>query len=292
MSRVRILTYNTGLYRVRVGGMTLIEPIRHAAARLAGLAKAIHSLEPDVVALQEVFDDRHLFPLLDALRNAYPHTSTGRDAYVPTFFRDHSGLCLLSRFPLRDVRHENLRDAALEESLFIVKGVLTATVDSPLGPISLINTHLTSGGMFRDPEGSWMTKIRDRQVDHLVELCATSPHLVRLVLGDMNTGPEFAGRNYARFLDQGLVDTWNLHPESQPRRKEVTWELGNPLNSRELHKTHVPQRIDHALIHPGSLQCVRVLRSEPVLDEPMVPTPEGMMTISDHYGLIVELESI
>ena len=54
MAQLRILTYNTGLYRVRVGGVTLIEPIRHAQARVAALADAIRSIDADVVALQEV----------------------------------------------------------------------------------------------------------------------------------------------------------------------------------------------------------------------------------------------
>lgn len=291
MAQLRILTYNTGLYRVRVGGVTLIEPIRHAQARVAALADAIRSIDADVVALQEVFDDRHLFPLMEALRGTYPYIATGRDAHTPTFLRDHSGLCILSRCPLNDIRHEQLRDAALEERLFIVKGLLTASIDSPLGPVSIINTHLTSGGIFRDPEGQWMVPIREQQVEHLAEICGILPHPVRLLVGDLNTGPEFAGSNYNRLLERGLLDTWHLDPNPTHRAKQVTWELTNPLNSRELHKTSTPQRIDHAFLHPDSLKTVRVIRSVPVLHEATVPTPEGMMTVSDHYGLLLELSS-
>lgn len=292
MNRLRVLTYNTGLYRVRVGGITIVEPIRHAAARVARMADAIRSVGADIVALQEVFDDRHLFPLLDALRADYPYIVSGRDTHTPTFLRDHSGLCILSKFPLYDVTHEELRDAALEERLFIVKGLLRATVDSPLGPLSIVNTHLTSGGMFRDPEGPWMVPIRHRQIDHLADLCAILPHPIRLLVGDLNTGPEFAGTNYARLVERGYIDTWHLDPEPHTRQKEVTWELTNPLNSRELHKTEALQRIDHAFLHPDSLSTVRVIRSTPVLNEPTVSTPEGMMTVSDHYGLLIELETI
>ncbi|MEO5927884.1 MAG: endonuclease/exonuclease/phosphatase family protein [Patescibacteria group bacterium] len=291
MNHLRVLTYNTGLYRVRVGGMTLVEPIRHHEARVAQMAEAIRSVSPDVIALQEVFDDRHLFPLIEALKSEYPYIVTGRDAFTPTFFSDHSGLCLLSRFPLRDVGHEKLRDAALEEWMFIVKGFQSATIDSPIGPVSIINTHLTSGGLFRDPQASWMVKIRDKQVDHLIELCAVMPNPIRLLVGDMNTGPEFATQNYERFIKGGLIDTWHHHPETSPRKKEVTWEITNPLNSRELHKTGVPQRIDHAFIHPESLKHVRIVRSEPVLTDPRVITPEGLMTVSDHYGLLIEISA-
>lgn len=289
MNRLRLLTYNTGLYRVRLGRTTIVEPIQHPAERAAHMAEAILSIDADIVALQEVFDDRHLFPLLDALRSSYPFIATGRDTHAPTFFRDHSGLCILSRYPLTDIRHEALRDAALEERLFIVKGMLRATVASPIGDIGLINTHLTSGGMFRDPEGPWMVPIRDKQIDHLVDLCDELPHPIRLVVGDMNTGPEFACANYQRFLSRGLVDAWHLHTDPASRIKEVTWEITNPLNSRELHKTDAPQRIDHAFLHPTSLAHVRVGSVTVVLDEPRVDTPRGRMTVSDHYGLLLEL---
>ncbi|MFA5936055.1 MAG: endonuclease/exonuclease/phosphatase family protein [Patescibacteria group bacterium] len=289
-SRLRLLTLNTGLFRLRIGPWSFLDPIPHTAARIHHIADAVRVHQPDVIAFQEVFADRDLDRLHNELAADYPHYASSRDHIPSPRIRAHSGLCVFSRFPLKNQRHEMFQDTSLDERLFVGRGFLAANVESPIGVVSVFNMHLTSGGIFRDPRGAAFVGIRNNQVDQLTAAgnAATSP--IRIILGDLNAGPAVSEENYARVLANGFRDSWDLHPETITRLKHVTWENANPLTGRELHKTEAPQRIDHIFLHPDTLNHVTVGRAEIVLHEPRVMTPRGLVTVSDHYGVLVDLE--
>jgi endonuclease/exonuclease/phosphatase family metal-dependent hydrolase len=287
---IRLLTFNTGLFRLRLGSWSILDPIPHAAARTHYIADAVRSVNPDVIAFQEVFADRDLDRLRSELGGEFPYYAASRDYVRAPRIRSHSGLCIFSRYPLGDQHHEVYREAALDEWLFVGKGVLRATIDSPLGPISLATTHLMSGGLFRNPAAPHLVNTRQGQIEQLANAGHASPHAIRLVVGDMNAGPEISAQNYERMCELGYIDCWKLHPGTEPRFKEVTWELANPLTGRELHKTDAPQRIDHVFVNEQALEHVTIRKAIVVLHEPRVPTPAGFVTVSDHYGLLVEIE--
>jgi len=287
--RFRLLTLNTGLFRLRLGPWSFLDPVPHPATRIHHLADAVRSVDPDVIAFQEVYADRDLDRLRAELGSDYPYYSSARDHVRFPRIRAHSGLAVFSRFPILNNAHIPLAHAALDERPFTGKGFLQADIASPVGTVSLANIHLTSGGIFRNPRLPSLSRVRNGQIDQVTSHMREKLGDVRLIVGDLNAGPDVSPENYNRVLEQGFLDAWHMHPNPTRREKEVTWEVTNPLNSRELHKTDAPQRIDHVFIHPAGLENVAVTRAEVVLHEPRVPTRNGLITVSDHYGVVIEL---
>lgn len=288
-NHVRLLTLNTGLFRLRIGPWSFLDPIPHPATRIHYLADAVRSVEPDVIAFQEIYADRDLDRLRSELGGDYPHYVSARDYTSFPRIRAHSGLSIFSKFPLSQHVHIPHDDVAIDERPFVGRGFLLADVESPLGMIALSNVHLTSGGIFRNPRAPRMSYVRNQQIDQAISRLLERPHVLRILTGDLNAGPDVSKENYARVLEHGFVDAWDLHPTPNERIKQVTWEIANPLNHREFHKTDAPQRIDHLFLHPAGLESVRIKRAEIVLHEPRVPTKHGLVTVSDHYGLVVDL---
>ena len=104
--------------------------------RHAAIEATIRALDPDVVALQEVWDDgsaNQAALLGDAL--GYHHV------YAATLDRDgvRFGNAVLSRWPLAG--HE-WRPLPAPDTLDEMRTVLRADVDGPRGPIQLFCTHL------------------------------------------------------------------------------------------------------------------------------------------------------
>jgi endonuclease/exonuclease/phosphatase family metal-dependent hydrolase len=290
--RFRLLTLNTGLFRLRIGPWSFLDPIPHPATRVHHLADAVRSVQPDIIAFQEVYADRDLDRLRSELGAEFPYYISARDYTSFPRIRSHSGLSVFSRFPFSHHAHVSLDEAAIDERPFMGKGFLVADIETPCGTLTLSNMHLTSGGIFRNPRAARMSAVRNGQIDQIAEHLLRRPHALRIMTGDLNAGPDVSPENYQRVLHHGFVDAWDLHPTPDTRTKHVTWEITNPLNNREFHKTDVPQRIDHVFIHPNGLDHVHIERTEVVLHEPTVPTKRGLVTVSDHYGLITDLACI
>jgi endonuclease/exonuclease/phosphatase family metal-dependent hydrolase len=108
------------------------------------------------------------------------------------------------------------------------------------------------------------------------------------VLGDINAGPEASPDNYKYLLERGFDDTIVAPDDMAASKTYVTWDNQNALNKRGPHANCPPQRCDHIFLNRGSQLVVQERRR--VLTEPVVPISESeMVTISDHYGLLVKL---
>lgn len=291
-ARFRLLTLNTGLFRLRIGPWSFLDPIPHPATRIHHLADAVRSVQPDIIAFQELYADRDLDRLRSELGAEYPHYVSARDSTSFPRIRSHSGLSVFSRFPFSFSSHTSLNDVAFDERPFVRRGFLTTDIETPCGPLTLSNIHLTSGGIFRNPRAPRMSAVRNEQIDQIVHELLARPHDFRILTGDLNAGPDVSPENYERVRQHGLLDAWDLHPLPDTREKRVTWEVTNPLNNREFHKTAAPQRIDHIFLHPDSLKHVQVIRTDIVLHTPRVPTTRGLVTVSDHYGLITDFARV
>src|SRR5690606_9245018 len=106
-------------------------------------------------------------------------------------------------------------------------------------------------------------------------------HKLNIIVGDFNCGPDVSFENYEIFLKENFT-----HLNS----KLMTWDPLNPLNVDGIHKYCPPQCIDHVFLNETAsdeLQSYQVTR---VFDKPIVKIEKEMLTISDHYGVKVELK--
>jgi endonuclease/exonuclease/phosphatase family metal-dependent hydrolase len=161
---MRVLTYN--IHR-GIGG-------RDQRYRLERIVRVIRDEDPDLVCLQEVdqnlrrsgHDDQpaRLAEAFDAAGVLFqPNVSFGQGRY---------GNLLLSRWPLRDTRLLSLRMA-----WHWPRGAQLAVVDTPDGPLHLVNCHLG----LAEHERHW-------QIRHLLghETFQGAAELPTLVIGDSN----------------------------------------------------------------------------------------------------------
>jgi endonuclease/exonuclease/phosphatase family metal-dependent hydrolase len=173
LGALRLLTFNC-LWRGR------------ARARLAALARWLDRSDVDVACLQEVVT-RDRVGLLRLLAPRFPHAvHRPRGPFVL------GGLVLLSRWPVRRQRYVVYRrrgrwwNAGLSDRL-IGKGLLLTELDTPAGPVAVVDTHLLAnyGGDWT-PENDYARQEADelRQLAGVLE--DVDPGLPLVVAGDLN----------------------------------------------------------------------------------------------------------
>lgn len=289
--RLRLLTLNVGLLKIRLGNLVLREQIAYPEDRCAKLPEALLSMKADVVLLQEVFHDEHLELLTRELSETYPFIIHSRPNRYHV--RYHPGLVTLSRYPIERPRTVLFLDAPVDERIFACKGWLSCRIqNTPLGEILLYNAHPTSGGVYRSPHGMRLQMIRMNQLRQLSLAARKAKHPQTIIGGDLNCGPEISEVNFRYLESQGWDDSWELRRRPKRPRQNVTWWVGNPLTANEPHKTASPQRIDHFMLGRSMRGRIAVANARVVLHKPIVPTADGgIVTLSDHYGYRVVLEA-
>jgi len=282
---LKLLTYNAGLFRFRLFGRTLFVPAPHIKERFAALAPALLSSGADIIALQEVYDLEHRVGLIAALEPAYPYRAVWSER---SWGRMHSGLMLFSKFPIALAQPHRFTSLPLDERLGVEKGMLLAEIEAgSFGRLCVANCHHTSGGALWDPEGRFTDGFRSRQYKQLFAALDLALPARRLAMGDFNSGPEVAGGSYQELEASGYTDAW---VKKNGDRSQPTWDPANPLNSAGPHRKFSAQRLDHVLLSPELAASSAVAQARIVFDEPTVEVPgRGRFTLSDHYGLFVEL---
>ncbi len=284
--KLKLLTYNTGLARFVLWGKS-IEPMPYVSERADYLPEFLAALDADVIALQEIYEAVHRTNLAAALAAIYPHVMLF-DAQSPLGLND--GLMLLSKYPIDYRSFIAFDDSLLDDRFFTRKGYTRCVIETPLGRFTVFNVYTMAGGLFRHPERPGIDRLRQRQVDQLVANVKHENGNNMVLLGDFNTGPQVSPSNYASLLHAGFVDVYvaTEHASGEPA---VTWDPQNPLNVNSPHRMCPPQRIDHILLDERSLESIRIRSSNIVGHEHVVPTTAGqLVTPSDHYGLLTELE--
>lgn len=275
MTSLRVLTYNAGLLRVALAGHVLLE-VAHLEARLAHLVPALQEEDADVICLQEVFRRAHRDRVVAELRPTHPHVARADDRARGWTH----GLLIASRHPLRDGRFQAFRAQHWWQRGLVSQGVLMAVVAHTDGAVlSLANAHTTAGGRL-GPEAPSVERMRRRQLAEVDARVRAEPHPT-LVCGDLNCGPEASPETFAGLLARGYVDA---APGAGP-----TWEPGNALNRGGPFSGSPAQRVDHVLLDETAASEYRVARAQVVRTDPLVPTVDGLVTTSDHYGLLVDL---
>jgi len=202
----------------------------------------------------------------------------------PALFGGAFDVGLLSRYPL-------LHEEALRfDAYFVRASALYAQVELPgLGAVDTFCTHLGSSlGVipYHGPHGSWDGE-HSYQVAQLLAFIARKNAAQRplLLLGDLNTGPASAGPSplsaelpldYRLLLDSGLISAVT-EPECTLCPDNVLRGAG----SRALW-------LDHALLRgfEARISSQVSLTDTFPLGDATNPMP---MSLSDHYGLRVEL---
>jgi len=203
------------------------------------VAEELDAWAPDLAVLEEVSEA--WTPTLTRLSADWPH-----QVFQPA---DHNfGIAAISRVPLAsaEVRHFVGPPA---ETL----PALDLTVPTHLGPFRVVAVH------FVPPVGRTAARVRDAQIDALVDLFRDRTAERTILVGDLNT--TLFAATYRRLLDgTGLVDV------RQGRGLLPTWPAGMPELLR--------LSLDHMLLSPDL-----VARDVQV----------GGLTGSDHRGIRVEV---
>lgn len=205
-------------------------------ARQPAIEATIAALSPDLLALQEVWDDgttnqaAHL-----AARLGYHHIYASRlESHGVKF-----GNAVLSRWPIAD--HE-WRPLPAPEDLDESRTVLRADVDGPRGPIQVFCTHL-----------NWrfdQSHVRQDQVRAIARFVKESPDrsFPPVLCGDFNADPSsdevrmLTGRTTVPEPKLVFHDAWEAGGDGSAGN---TWLNANPYAAQDL---EIDRRIDYVFV--------------------------------------------
>lgn len=212
-------------------------------------------------------------------------------------FKFHNGLLILSKFPIKNralIAHNKV--STLERCL-ATKSMLAVEVVIPnFGECVFINMHTTAGGAI-DPEHPDVDTDRENELKQAIDYCkeVEGKGKVGIILGDLNCGPEASKNNYDYCLNEGFRDTY-VEAVTSSRLEDgpsCTWDPANHLNKIGPHASSPGQRCDHLLLPAASCQHITVKNARVVFDGQVAPlaNKNEKSTLSDHYGLVVGLQS-
>jgi mRNA deadenylase 3'-5' endonuclease subunit Ccr4 len=70
-----ILSYNVGLLRLKLFGLTVFSNPPHAAERLPHIPEALRSANADIIFIQECYEEKHAKFLTDSLKESHPYVA-------------------------------------------------------------------------------------------------------------------------------------------------------------------------------------------------------------------------
>lgn len=262
--------------------------------RIDHIASFLHARDPDIVCLQEIWQQRHWRVVSHRLRDTHPYA---KYFYSGIF---GSGLAILSKYPITQTQMRgytlNGRPQAFwRGDWYVGKGVASAVVDLPDGrQMQLFNTHMHAP--YNEKVDTYLCH-RIAQGWELRKILRASvmAGYITFVTGDFNSVP---GSLVHRFLTTDLSDTFlTLNPDTPlfpPENEdgEVTCTASevvdvygctcdvSPTNTwrRMQAPTMRAKRLDY-IFHDNQ---VTPLACEVVLTEPI---PEVGCSASDHFGL-------
>lgn len=254
MTDVRLLTFNA-LIRDDV------------PARLRALGPVLERSRYDVVCLQEVLH-RGSARLLRRVTPGYPYR-VGTGAVLLA-----GGLLLLSRWPVRRYRFARFPMAGpARTELFMRKGAQLAVLDTPAGPLVVVNTHLSAN---RDDDwsaGNRYTGVIRGELEHLARLVAGfAPGLPAVVAGDFNVprdSPLFTRFAAAAGLRDVLAGDTSTTFRPTPR-----WPS--------------PPALDQVLVRAAPDRPLTA-RARVVLRDAVRVADGRELFLSDHYGIEADL---
>lgn len=282
MSYLKIVTLNCGLMDITIMGLTVFSNPPYSQKRVKFIPQELIRINADIIALQECFNINHVKFIINELKEIYPYSS----AYnTETFIKLSNGLIFLSKYPIGSsiFKQYNLNHPI--ENMFATKGYLICTINIPhIGSLDFINLHTTS---FTDPPDENNKIILDYELKEILSLINSNT----IILGDFNCGPNISTHNYNFLINNNnlidVIGTFNKYNNLNL----YTWDPNTILTKTGPHSHHSLSRIDHIMIHKDLFNYCKILNGEIIFKREIVPIDNNVnSTISDHFGILVELK--
>ncbi len=250
-------------------------------SRLALVGEKLTSLQPDVVALQEVREaPGRIVNQAEQLgrRRAYHHV------FAPStdWGGGQEGLAILSRFPISAHEVRALPHTAEKEGRI----VLSACIDSEFGAVWVHTTHLS----YREHEG------RQREDQVLAIDDAITAHKndnPQILMGDFNAVPHsdeirwMCGLTTVGGRRVYYQDSWDVMHAGAPG---YTWSRSNTYTSR-MSWLRGDRRLDYIFVTAPRRDGRGTVHSSRLLfDEPTVLPDGERLFASDHFAVVAEIQ--
>lgn len=249
----------------------------HWRDRQPGILETLRRVDPDVIALQEVWadgDTSQAAELAAALGHQARFASPSyplppQQPEDPDQVDVDLGIAVLSRWPILDARVSVLpaRHRAWDPVSLIVR------VDHPAGPLPIIATCLDYGVAYTDDRIAQGRAIADLATDPSCD----GPCPV-LLLGDLNAA---ADSPTLRYVGDVLIDAWSAGGGDPTA---VTLPSSHPSAPLEAGPQLVNQRIDHIFYRPGHEDQEVIVEGVQIVGDPVA----GIHP-SDHRAVVADL---
>ncbi|MFA7482067.1 MAG: endonuclease/exonuclease/phosphatase family protein [Vulcanimicrobiota bacterium] len=242
--------------------------------RFPGIVQTIRECAPDVVGLQEVWDDGSTCQAsLLAEELGYSYAYTGASEIAGVLF----GNAILSRWPI--VRWDSylLTSVPSDDGSRNCR-LVHARVEGPRGQLDVFSTHLSYL-----PFESGVRQLQVRDISRLV--ASVQSELPPILMGDFNAVPEsdeirlLTGLMEPPVPNQVFYDAWQVANAPDPG---FTWHRSNIYTAAALEPD---RRLDYIFVGRPTATGVGHVRSCRMVGTEAV----GGVFPSDHYGVAAEI---
>ena len=279
----KLITFNLGLLDLRVVGRTMFKPTEYIEQRAKIIPKQLLTHDADVIALQEIYDKKHIDFFVKELQKTYPFYFFKHNSQIKL----NNGLMIFSKYPFVSTKGESQSDKGPIDEWFIAdRGLLSAVIKlNDEINLDIVNLHATSGGTLNSQDSDNINASRQKQLEQALTLALASNTEYQIILGDVNAGPEISNINYNYLLENDFSDAYAEYSLQKGIVAKPTWDGANPLNSMRGYTAEDTQRIDHIYLSKrlGAITQLEIV--ERVFDENVITIDGKGFPLSDHYGV-------
>jgi len=240
--------------------------------RMNATVALIKRLQPDIIALQEVFLERSRKQILKALSDEWPHYHAFLSGMIG------SGLLTLSRYPIRDVNFYTFRMSGKPERIwqgdyYGRKGIGVLRLDTPYGLLDVYNTHTHAQYQPElDNEYALFTDTNLYEAARFINIYSRDVPVI--LCGDLNTRPEQLG--YELVVE--IAQVTDFHASLCPNDPGYTFCPDNYYV-----KSTTYERLDYVMGRNVQPTSITILNAPP-------EDNDGVVAFSDHYGLVATFD--
>jgi len=284
----KLITFNIGLLDLRVVGASMFKPTEYIEQRAKIIPKQLLNHDADVIALQEIYDKKHIDYFIQELKETYPFYFFKHNSQIKL----NNGLMIFSKYPFVSTKGESQSDKGPIDEWFIAdRGLLSAVIklNNDIN-LDIVNLHATSGGTLNSQDSDNVNASRQKQLEQALNLAMASNTEYQIILGDVNAGPEISKINYNYLLENNFTDAYAEFSRQKGIIAKPTWTGDNPLNSMRGYTAEDAQRIDHIYLSKKLDAITDLGIVERVFDENVLNVDGKNIPLSDHYGVEMVLE--
>ena len=280
---LKIITFDAGLLDLRIVGRTMYKPTEYIDQRAKLIPQQLLTRNADIIALQEVYEKKHIDFFISKLKKEYPYYFFKHNSY----FKLNNGLMIFSKFPFVSTKGESQNEKGPIDELFIAdRGLLSAVIKLDNNTnIDIVNLHATSGGTLNKQDSDSINIKRQKQIEKALELAIESNTEFQIIVGDINAGPSISKINYAYLLENDFTDAYGEYSKVNNLNAKPTWEGANPLNAMHGYTAADNQRIDHLYLSKQLTNNSQIILVERIFDENIFTVEGKSFPLSGHYGV-------